>query len=923
MTRRTLELILLCIAAPIVILLFAMLALNEGESLGLTTLGVPIGIFVAFIIAHIAVRKFAPDADPAVLPIAFALSGIGIAFVTRLAPDLAVNQVIWLFLGVACMIVTLIFSHNLDKIGNYKYTLMVIGFLLLLSPLLPGIGQEYYGSRIWLSIGSFSFQPGELAKVVIVLFLAGYLASNREMLSVFTWRVGPFRLPDPSTLVPLLLMWAVSLLIVAFEKDLGSALVFFFVFLVMLYTATGKKFYLVAGLVLMIIGCFAAYFMFDHVQIRVQNWLDPFSDSQGTGYQLSQALFSIADGDLFGVGIGRGMADQIPVVESDFIFAAIAEECGLLGAAGVLLLYLSLAIRGFAVAARAKSDYSSFVAVGMTTTIVLQAFIIVGGVTRLIPLTGLTLPFISQGGSSLLASFISIGFIMRCGDEGTGVGEEMTNASSSSLSPNSPLGRVALGKRLTTDIVLFSLLFVVLVANLTVIMVVQADDYQNMPNNNHTLAKEASIKRGSITTDDGVILAQSVSDGEGGYTREYPAGDLASQVVGYYSQQYGTSGIEASQDDVLSGDTGYATWIDVLNAEAGISKTGNDVVLTINSEIQQAAQDALEGYTGACVVINPKTGAVLAMASSPTYDAADFETELQNAAENPNSTSTLLNRATQSLYAPGSTFKMVTLATALTDGVADEDTVYSSPGSIEIGGGKVTNFDSESLGNITLRRATAYSSNTVFAQVGVQLGAERLVEGADAFGFDQEISFDIPTAMSIMSDPSEMDEWETAWAAVGQPVGDEEDAGPSTTVLQMALVGCAIANDGTIMQPYLVESVYNANGERSYTASSSVYKQAISSDVAQRVRDVLVDVVNSGTGTAAQISGVQVAGKTGTAETGRENDDSWFVGMAPADDPDVVVAIVLEEAVNSETTDNAAAKAKNVLETALSVTGSL
>ena len=422
MTRRNIELILLLIASPLVILMFAMLAINEGQALNMQTLGVPVGIFGAFIVAHIATRILAPEADPAILPISFALSGIGIAFITRVAPfsdspNMAINQVVWLFLGVVLMIAIMAFLRNPDRLANYKYTLAIVGVILLLSPMIPGIGQEIYGSRIWLHVGGFSFQPGEIAKIIIVLFLAGYLAQNREMLSVFTWHVGPFRLPDIRTLLPLLLMWGVAMLIVVFEKDLGSALVFFLVFLVMLYVATGKKFYLVIGLGLVAIGGVGAYFAFDHVQTRVATWLNPFADAQNTGYQLVQTIYSLADGDLFGTGIGRGMAGggngitRIPVVESDFIFAAIGEETGLLGAAGLLLLYLCFAIRGFVTAARAKSDVSSLIGAGLTSIIVLQAFIIVGGVTRLIPLTGITLPFVSQGGSSLLAAFIIVGFL--------------------------------------------------------------------------------------------------------------------------------------------------------------------------------------------------------------------------------------------------------------------------------------------------------------------------------------------------------------------------------------------------------------------------------------------------------------------------------------------------------------------------------
>lgn len=922
MTRRNLELILLCIAAPLVILMFAMLVVNQGQPLNFNTLGVPIGIFAAFVVAHLAVRKLAPGADPAILPITFALSGIGIAFVTRLRPELAVGQLMWLFVGVAFLVLVLLFVRNLDRLARYKYTLMLVGFILLLSPLIPFIGQEIYGSRIWLSIGPFSFQPGELAKIAIVLFLAGYLAANREMLSVFTWRVGPFNLPDIRTLLPLLLMWLISIGIVAFEKDLGSALVFFFVFLVMLYVASGKKTYVIAGVLMMAIGAVGLYFVFDHIQVRVATWLDPFADAQNTGYQLVQTIYSLADGGLFGVGIGRGLADQIPVVESDFIFAAIGEETGLLGAAGLLLLYLCLAIRGMATAARAKSDVSSFAAVGLTAIIILQAFIIVGGVTRLIPLTGLTLPFVSQGGSSLLASFISVALLLRAGDEATGVGEEMRSATSM-LPTASVLGRVALGKRLTRTMVGFSVLFALLVANLTLIMVVQADYYQNMAGNNHTLMQESDTERGSISTYDGVVLAESQQTEDGSYERVYPAGDLASHVVGYYSTQYGTSGIEASENETLKGQQNYASWTDVINAAAGINTPGNDVRLTINSTIQQAAQDALEGETGAAVVMDPSTGAVLAMASSPTYSAGDVEALLEQAAASDGSDDAgqLVNRATQGLYAPGSTFKIVSLATALQNGIASEDSVYASPGTMEIGNAEVSNFGDESYGDITLQRATALSSNTVFGQLGVQIGAQLLVEGAEAFGFNKDLDFELPVVTSLMPDPDEMTEWETAWASAGEPVGEHESpAGPQTSVLEMAMVGCAVANNGTIMQPYLVDSVYNANGERSYQAQATTYLQAITSETASRVKEVLKDVVDYGTGTTAAINGVQVAGKTGTAEH-PDGDDGWFVGMADADSdtPSVVVAIVLEKNESSV----ASAKAGDILETALRVRGEL
>ena len=919
MTRRNLELALLCIAAPLVVLLFAMIVVHDGGVISVATLGTPLGIFAAFVVAHIAARKFAPNADPAILPLAFALSGIGIAFVTRLVPDLALNQVMWLFVGIVLMILTIALVRNLDRLAEYKYTLMLVGLALLLSPMIPGIGTDAgMGSQIWLSLGPFSFQPGELAKICIVLFLAGYLAQNREMLSVFTHKVGPFHLPDVRSLMPLLFMWLVAMLVIVFEKDLGSALVLFSIFLVMLYAATGKKSYVFFGLGLALVGVVAMWAVFDHVQVRVSTWLDPFADAQGTGYQLVQSIYSLADGGLVGVGVGNGMAEQIPVVESDFIFVAIAEEAGLLGAAGVLLLFLCFAIRGLVTAARAKTDVSSFIATGCTSIIVLQAFIIVGGVTRLIPLTGITLPFISQGGSSLIAAFIIVGLLLKAGDQGTGVGTEMASGTSA-LHASGVLGRVSLGKRLTVIVIVFSLMFAALVANLTLIMIVNAEEYQSMPGNNHTLAKQAETERGTISTYDNVVLAQSVENEDGSYSRIYPAGPLASHVVGYYSEQYGTSGIEASYNDTLQGTQDYATWTDVINEYAGVNRAGNDVKLTINSKVQQAAQDALDGYSGACVVLDPRTGAVLAMASSPTYDAADAEALLEQTASGVESSS-LLNRATQSLYAPGSTFKTLTLATALENNIASENSVYSAPAEMEIGNAPVTNYANEEFGSLTLSRATDVSANTVFGQVGVQIGAEALVASANEYGFNQEIGLELPLATSLMPDPNEMTEWETAWAACGQPVGEHESAaGPQATVLQMAMVMSAIANDGVIQKPYFVDSIYNANGELSSQTQPQLFSQPLSADIANRVTDVLEGVINEGTGTAAGIDGVQVAGKTGTAETGKATDDSWFTGFAPSDDPSVVVALVLEEAGSGRSTS----RVNNVLQVALEVQGDL
>ncbi|WP_281657550.1 FtsW/RodA/SpoVE family cell cycle protein [Collinsella stercoris] len=939
MSRRTTELLLLIAAAFPVTLLYALYVVNAGAVLSFQTLAVPLGLFAAFAVAHIGVRLFAPGADPALLPIVFALSGIGITFVTRLEPSASMGQIVYLFLGVALMVGTLAVVKNLEVVKRYKYVLGAAGIALLVLPML--IGTEIYGSKLWIKIGSFQFQPGEFAKVFIVLFLAGYLAENRELLSISNRTVLGVKLPRLRLLYPLFIVWGVCLLVVAFERDLGSALLFYTIFLIMLYVATGRVSYVLIGLVLLAVGAFGMYQIMGHVQVRVAIWLDPFKDAQNLGFQIVQALYSLADGGLLGVGIGKGLGgDTIPVVASDMIFAAIGEEMGLLGGAAVLLLFMLFAVRGLTTAARAKSDLAAFSAAGLTAAISFQAFTIVGGVTKLIPLTGVTLPFMSQGGSSLLASFVIVALLLRAGDEATGRSTEIANTSteltpvgyrpggsrgSHMLRPalDTPesglLGRVALANRLTRTVFLFTALFAVLIGNLTYIQVFKAAEYQDMPSNNHTITKARYIKRGSIITADGLTLAESIQQEDGTYVRSYPNGNLAAHAVGYYSQQYGSSGVESSQDKTLTGSKDYSSWQNALNSLAGITEPGNSVQLTIDSRIQQAAEQALAGRKGAIVVLDPRTGAVLAWASAPAYDNTNIAAAMEAANASGGADTSMFDRATQALYSPGSTFKTVTLSSALENGVAALSSTYSSPGRMEIGGADVVSVNEQGHGTITLDRAFAVSSNTVFGQVAEQLGADRLVATAQAFGYGQNLGIDFSTAASIMPDPADMSTWELAWAGAGQPVGQGHTPGPQTTVMQNAVIAAAIANNGIAMNPYVVGQILAPDGTVIKTTRERSLGQAVSSGTAEQVKEAMLDVVQNGSGSAAGIAGVKVAGKTGTAETNSATPNSTFIGFAPYDTPTLAVSLVLEETTENEAT--AAAVAGQVLRAALAAQG--
>lgn len=939
MSRRTTELLLLIAAAFPVTLLYALYVVNAGAALSFQTLAVPLGLFAAFAAAHIGVRIFAPGADPALLPIVFALSGIGITFVTRLEPNAAMGQLVFLFVGVGLMVGTLAVVKNLEVVKRYKYVLGAIGIILLVLPMF--IGTEIYGSKLWIKIGGFQFQPGEFAKVLIVLFLAGYLAENRELLSISNRTVLGIKFPRLRLLYPLFIVWGICLLVVAFERDLGSALLFYTIFLIMLYVATGRVSYVLIGLVLLAVGAFGMYQIMSHVRVRVAIWLNPFEDAQNMGFQIVQSLYSLADGGLFGVGIGKGLgASTIPVVASDMIFAPIGEEMGLLGGAAVLLLFMLFAVRGLTTAARAKSDLAAFSAAGLTAAISFQAFTIVGGVTKLIPLTGVTLPFMSQGGSSLLASFVIVGLLLRAGDEATGRSSELANTSTDltvtgyrAVGPSGShmrrraldtpesglLGRVALAHRLTRTVLLFTALFAVLIGNITYIQVFKATELQDMPSNNHTITKARYIKRGSIITADGLTLAESIQQEDGTYVRSYPNGNLAAHAVGYYSQQYGSSGVEASQDKTLTGSKDYSSWQNALNSLAGITEPGNSVQLTIDSRIQVAAEQALAGRTGAIVVLDPRTGAVLAWASSPTYDNTNIQATIEAANASGGSDTSMFDRATQALYAPGSTFKTVTLAAALENGTASLDSTFDSPGRMEIGGADVVSVNERAHGTITLDRAFAVSSNTVFGQVAEQLGAERMVAVAQAFGYGQDLGTDFTTAASIMPDPADMSVWELAWAGAGQPVGQGHTPGPQTTVMQNAVVAAAIANNGIAMNPHVVGQILAPDGTVIKTTRERSLGQAVSSGTAAQVKEAMLDVVQSGSGVAANIAGVKVAGKTGTAETNSTTPNSTFIGFAPYDTPTLAISLVLEQTSENETT--AAAVAGQVLRAALAAQG--
>lgn len=415
--RRTTELGLLVLAVLIILGAYALASLGRNASLP-ADIWPFLAVLLALLVgAHLANRRLARAADSLLLPIAALLNGIGYVFIARLDQDLAALQASWTAVGIVAYVVTLLAVRDVRLLQRYRYTAGLVGVLLLILPLLPGIGRSINGARIWVSVGPVSFQPGEFAKIAFAVFFAGYLVERRELLSVATFRVGPFNTPDPKHFAPILLAWGASLVVLIFQRDLGSALLFFLLFVVMLWVATGRVSYLLVGMGLFLVGAFVSWLSFEHVQKRVSVWIDPWADPQGSGYQIIQAAYALAWGGTSGVGPGLGIAGRIPYDETDFIFAIIGEELGLLGTTAILCAFLLLAGTGLRVARESRDPFPSLLAVGLTVLIAFQAFIIMGGVTRLLPLTGVTLPFVSYGGSSLVANYVLLALLVRISDQ--------------------------------------------------------------------------------------------------------------------------------------------------------------------------------------------------------------------------------------------------------------------------------------------------------------------------------------------------------------------------------------------------------------------------------------------------------------------------------------------------------------------------
>ena len=433
-TRRNVEALLLAGSAAITTVALVLVEASQDQEITWDLAKLGLAYLALFGVAHLVVRRFAPFADPMLLPIAALLNGIGLVLIHRvdladeqsaaydnlpLPAPYANQQVIWTAIGIALFAALLVLLRDYRTLARYSYTLGLVGLVALVIPaILPSALSETNGAKIWIRLPGFSVQPGEFAKILLIIFFASVLVAKRELFTAAGRRFLRMELPRARDLGPILAVWLVCLIVLVFEKDLGTSLLIFATVLALLYIATERVGWLIVGGLLLAVGFFIAYHSFGHVRVRVSTWLHPFDDYSGAGYQISQSLFHLATGGLAGTGLGSGRPSQVPFARTDFVVAAIGEELGLIGLAAMLMLFAIFVLRGLRTALAVRDSFGKLLAAGLSFTIAVQVFVVVGGVTKLIPLTGLTTPFVSYGGSSLLANYALLALLVKISDAG-------------------------------------------------------------------------------------------------------------------------------------------------------------------------------------------------------------------------------------------------------------------------------------------------------------------------------------------------------------------------------------------------------------------------------------------------------------------------------------------------------------------------
>jgi cell division protein FtsW (lipid II flippase) len=850
---------LLFLAAAFVLVSALTLSLGRQGQLVVRHLWAPAVWLLLMTAAHLLLTRHRPGRDPLLLPLFALLTGWGLVMLDRLAPNFLARQVVWLVLGTAVLLAIALLLPNLRFLRRYRYTWLLLGLFLLAATFIVGVNPAGFGATLWLPlpfVGNVFFQPSELLKLLLVVFLASYFEERRQLLQMRRRR-GLRRMF--LYLAPLLLMWGFCILLLVWQRDLGAAALFFLLFLVLLYLATGDPWLVGAGIGLLLVAGVIGYYAFDVVALRVDAWLNPWPEAQNRAYQIVQSLYAVAAGGVIGQGIGLGFPNYIPVVHSDFVFAAIAEEYGLIGSLVVVGCFALLAQRGLRIATVVSRPFQTYLAAGIVILFSTQTVMIMGGVTRLLPLTGVTLPFVSYGGSSLLISSVMLGLLLY-----------MSGSSESRLGSRDVPGRLQQVGFIYLALFLLVGLALVYWSVATGPAILQRED------NPRQVEAELRIQRGRILDVEQEVMAYSGGPANR-VQRVYPEAG-AGPAVGYYSWRYGTAGIEEGFDDVLRGeapDYWGQFWRETLHRP----QIGRDVRLTLHMPKQREAGKILDGQVGAVILLalpDPAAGitdaAILALASHPNYDPNQLEAQFESLLADERAP--LLNRVTQGRYQPGMVVQPFILATAVEQNtILLRDEVNGADRVVSVNGESVT-CQSSPGEEATWAHVLRHACPAPMLALAARMEVEQLEAALVGFGLTSVPDLRLATAPApetIMVDPF--------LAAAGQDV-------LTVTPLQVSLAWAALANQGQVPQPRLVAAVQDWDGRWQPVAPKAPLGVAVSPAVAAAILAALPRADDR-----IEFAALVLSGPEGIT-------NGWYLGLAPAARPRYAVVVVIEGSDN-------------------------
>lgn len=716
--------------------------------------------------SYLYLQRYLAESEPFILPVVAMLTGWGLLLQARLAPNFLLRQIVWLILGNIVLCLTTTYSTLPRLLRRYRYTLLAAGLLLLATTFTLGVNPSGYGQQLWLGAWGVYFQPSELLKLLLVIYLAAYLSERREIVQSRNGQISLWL----SVLGPMLLMFGLALLLLGWQQDLGAALLFYLTFLAMLYLAWGQSYHVILGLLGFAPIAIIGYQLSARVALRADIWLNPWLPERADeAFQILQSLFALAAGGVIGEGLGQGRPTLIPVVHSDFVYSALVEEFGLIGGIACLVLIGLLIHRSITLAQRAESPFESLLAGGIAALLGIQTWVIIAGITKLMPLTGVTLPFLSYGGSSLLVAMVEIGLLLN-----------IAGPHPPTLSLKLGINQIPALKKTASNLgkTLFLLLGTLALSTGTW-SVWRSTELRESTRNPRYILEEARIHRGRILGRGDTVLADIEIDEDGFVERTYPVPEAA-PVLGYATLQYGTAGIEATCDTALRGaarrTTSEILW-DELNHRDPV---GQSIRLTLDAELQRTAQQFLTGTLGAVVLVDAHNGNLLALASSPTYNpetVTEDWADLRTATQSP-----LLNRATQSLAQPGSALQTLVLATAL------EKTNPLTPptaltNSVPVNGLNLTCRNIPAAQ--TWKAALTNNCPAPFATLGDELGITNLAQSFHNWGITTAPLFEIETTAS----PWDEETADASLEAIGQ-------GSLLVTPLQMAGIAATLGNNG-------------------------------------------------------------------------------------------------------------------------------